>query len=399
VPDTPYSNTPEQTFRYTLTNCHGVQIRLLTYGATTQSIVVPDRRGHLKNIALGFATLSDYVNLDSPPPTSPNFGGPYFGETIGRYGNRIAKGTFPLNGTNYTLPINNGPNSLHGGFVGFGNHIWHATGTAKTQSSVSVTLKLVSPNGDEGSGLIPGTKVYEANCSIPANPPSTCTGYPAQLTVWVTFTLDNHNRYWLTYKAHNDDSKLSTVLNLTNHTYFNMAGEASGSALNQRVQINANAFTPTDSGLIPTGQLAPVAGTPFDFRHLKPIFPSISDCTAGATSLSCVQLTTAHGFDHNWVLNSTGPHFAGLNLAARALDPRSGRLLTVWTDQPGVQFYTGNFLDGHLIGISGHTYRQGQAYTFETQHFPDSPNHPNFPSTELKAGQTFNSTTIFAFSS
>src|SRR5215472_38858 len=398
VADTPYSSTPQQTFRFTMTNCHGMQIRLLTYGAITQSITVPDRRGRLANIALGFATLSDYVNLDSPPPTSPNFGGPYFGETIGRYGNRIAKGTFPLNGTKYTLPINNGVNSLHGGFVGFGNHIWHAVAVAKTRSSVSVTLKLVSPNGDEGSGLIPGTKVYEPNCSIPANPPSKCTGYPAQLTVLVTFTLDNHNRYWLTYRAHNDDLKLSTVLNLTNHTYFNMAGEASGSALKQLVQINANTFTPTDSGLIPTGQLAPVGGTPFDFRRLKPIFPSISDCTAGATSLSCVQLTTAHGFDHNWVLNPRGPHFAGLNLAARALDPRSGRLLTVWTDQPGVQFYTSNFLDGHLVGISGHTYRQGQAYTFETQHFPDSPNHANFPSTVLGPGKTLNSTTVFAFS-
>jgi len=398
VADTPYSSTPEQTFRYTLTNCHGMQIRLLTYGAITQSITVPDRHGHMADIALGFATLSDYVNLVSPPPSSPNFGGPYFGETIGRYGNRIAKGTFQLNGTTYTLPVNNGVNSLHGGFVGFGNHIWHAAGTAKTSSSVSVTLKLVSPNGDEGSGLIPGTKVYEPNCSIPANPASTCTGYPAQLTVWVTFTLDNHNRYWLAYKAHNDDTKLSTVLNLTNHTYFNMAGEASGSALNQLVRINANAFTPTDSGLIPTGQIVPVAGTPFDFTHAKPIFPSISDCTAGATSLSCVQLTTAHGFDHNWVLNSTGPRFAGLNLAATAEDPASGRELTVWTDQPGVQFYTSNFLDGHLVGISGHTYRQGQAYTFETQHFPDSPNHANFPSTVLGPGQTFNSTTIFAFS-
>src|SRR5215831_8212531 len=385
-------------FRYTMTNRNCMQVRVITYGATVQSITVPDQNGHLADVALGFNTLADYVNLDSPPPTSPNFGGPYFGETIGRYGNRIAKGTFPLNGTKYTLPINNGVNSLHGGFVGFGNHIWHAVAVAKTRSSVSVTLKLVSPNGDEGSGLIPGTKVYQANCSIPANPPTTCTGYPAQLTVWVTFTLDNHNRYWLRYKAHNDDSKLSTVLNLTNHTYFNMAGEASGSALNQLVQINANTFTPTDSGLIPTGQLAPVARTPFDFRHLKPIFPSISDCTAGASSLSCVQLTTAHGFDHNWVLNSTGPHFAGLNLAARALDPRSGRLLTVWTDQPGVQFYTSNFLDGHLIGISGHTYRQGQAYTFETQHFPDSPNHSNFPSTVLGPDKTFNSTTIFAFS-
>ena len=266
-----------------------------------------------------------------------------------------------------------------------------------------MTLKLVSPNGDEGSGLIPGTKVYEANCSIPANPPTTCTGYPAQLSVWVTFTLDNHNRYWLSYRAHNDDRKLSTVLNLTNHTYFNLAGEASGSALNQLVQMNANTFTPTNNVQIPTGAITPVSQAPqFDFTHFKPIFPSIADCTGGPASLGCSQLLIGQGFDHNWVLNkqtpfTTGP--AGLNLAARALDPRSGRLLTVWTDQPGVQFYTSNFLNGKLVGISGHIYRQGQAYTFETQHYPDSPNQPSFPSTELKAGQTFKSTTIFAFSS
>ena len=403
VADTPYSSTPQQTYRYTLTNCHGMQINLLTYGAITQSITVPDRSGHLADIALGFATLQDYINFVSPPPSSPNFGGPYFGETIGRYGNRIAKGTFHLNGTTYTLPINNGVNSLHGGFVGFGNHIWHATGVTKTSSSVSVTLMLVSPNGDEGSGLIPGTKVYEPNCSIPANPPSKCTGYPAQLTVWVTFTLDNSNRYWIHYKAHNDDSKLSTVVNLTNHSYFNLAGEASGSALNQLVQINASSFTPTNAVQIPTGAITPVTAAPqFDFTLFKPIFPAISDCTAGPLSLGCAQLLIAHGFDHNWVLNprtpaTTGP--AGLNLAARALDPRSGRELTVWTDQPGVQFYTSNFLTGSLVGISGQTYRQGQAYTFETQHFPDSPNEPSFPTTTLKAGQTLNSTTIFAFSS
>jgi aldose 1-epimerase len=376
-----------------------MQIQLLTYGAITQSITVPDQNGHLANIALGFATLADYVNFVSPPPTSPNFGGPYFGETIGRYGNRIANGKFNLNGTTYTLPVNNGPNSLHGGFVGFGNHIWHATGTATTRQSVSVTLKLVSPNGDEGSGLIPGTKVYEANCSIPANPPSKCTGYPAQLTVLVTFTLDNHNRYTIHYNAHNDDSKLSTVLNLTNHTYFNLAGEASGDAGHQVIRINANSFTPTDATLIPTGVIAPVAGTPFDFTTPKPIRPSITDCTAGINTLGCQQLLLAHGFDHNWVLNKTGPHFRGLNLAATALDPVSGRELIVWTDEPGVQFYTSNFLNGTLVGISGHIYRQTQAYTFETQHFPNSPNQPNFPSTVLGAGQTFATTTIFAFSS
>src|SRR6266700_3724797 len=169
VADTPYSNTPEQTFRYTLTNCHGLQIRLLTYGANTQSITVPDRRGHLKNVALGFATLADYVNLVSPPPTSPNFGGPYFGETIGRYGNRIAKGAFPLNGTTYTLPINNGPNSLHGGFVGFGNHVWAPT-AVHGPGVAGVTMKLVSPNGDDGKNV---------GCRVNGH---FCTGYPGTLT-------------------------------------------------------------------------------------------------------------------------------------------------------------------------------------------------------------------------
>jgi aldose 1-epimerase len=402
VPDTPYSSTPQQTFRYTLTNCHGMQVRLLTYGAITQSITIPDKHGNVADVALGFATLGDYVNFDSPPPTSPNFGGPYFGETVGRYANRIANGTFKLNGTTYTLPVNNGPNSLHGGFVGFGNHIWQVPSPpVTTASSVSVTMMMVSPNGDEGSGLLPGTKVYEPNCAIPSAPPTTCTGYPAQVTVSVTFTLDNSNRFWIHYTAHNDDPSLSTVVNLTNHTYFNLAGEASGSAENQVLQINANTFTPTDSTQIPTGAIAPVTGTPFDFTQPKPIAPSIADCTQGSSSLGCQQLLIAHGFDHNWVLNpqesaTTGP--AGLNLAANALDPASGRELTVWTDQPGVQLYTSNFLTGTLVGISGHIYRQTQAYTFETQHFPNSPNQPNFPSTVLKPGQTFDSTTIFAFS-
>jgi aldose 1-epimerase len=402
APATPY-NGPEETYRYTLTNCHGMQVRLLTYGGITQSITVPDRYGHLADVVLGYATLSDYVAYDSPPPTSPTYGnGTYYGETIGRYGNRIANGTFHLNGTTYTLPVNNGPNSLHGGFIGWGNRVWHATGTAKTNDSVSVTLELISPNGEEGSGLLPGTKDYEPDCAIPTATPTKCTGYPAQLTVWVTFTLDNDNRYWIHYKIHNDDPTLSTVVNPTNHSYFNLAGEASGSALNQLVQINAANFTPTNSVQIPTGAITPVTAAPqFDFTYPKPIFPSISDCTTGLNSLGCQQLLIAHGFDHNWVLNpqtpaTTGP--GGLNLAARALDPVSGRELTVWTDQPGVQFYTSNYITGALAGISGHIYRQGQAYTFETQHFPNSPNQPNFPSTVLGPGQTFNSTTIFAFS-
>ena len=208
-------------------------------------------------------------------------------------------------------------------------------------------------------------------------------------------TVSTTRRLWIHYRAHNDDGKLATVINLTNHSYFNLAGEAStpGSAYGQRVLINANSFTPTDANLIPTGAIVPVKGTPFDFRTFHTIGSRIDDASAPEGN----QLVLAHGYDHNWVLNSTGPKFAGLRLAAVAADPRSGRALVVWTDEPGVQFYTGNFLDGHLVGISGHTYRQSAGYTFETQHFPNSPNQPSFPSTVLNAGQTFNSTTIFQF--
>jgi aldose 1-epimerase len=382
-------------WRYTLTNCHGMQVKIITYGAIVQSITAPDKKGHMADVVLGFSTLADYVNLDSPPPTSPNTGGPYFGETVGRYANRIANGSFPLNGTTYTLPVNNGPNTLHGGFVGWGNRVWQNPTTASGNGSVSLTMTLVAPNGDEGSGLLPGTKNYEPNCAIPANPPTTCTGFPAQVTTAITYSLDNNGRLWIHYNAHNDDPTLSTVLNLTNHSYFNLAGEASGPAYAQKVMINANSFTPTDANLIPTGAIVPVKGTPFDFTSFHTIGERIGDASAPEGN----QLVLAHGYDHNWVLNSTGPKFDGLGLAAKAQDPASGRLLTVWTDEPGVQFYSGNFLDGHLVGISGHTYRQSAGYTFETQHFPNSPNQLSFPSTELKAGGTFDSTTIFAFSS
>jgi aldose 1-epimerase len=380
-------------WRYTMTNSRCMQVRVITYGATVQSITVPDRHGHLTNVALGFKTLADYVNLASPPPTSPNFGGPYFGETIGRYANRIGGASFKLNGTTYTLPVNNGPNTLHGGFVGWGNRVWQNPTTASGHGRVSLTMSLVAPNGDEGSGLLKGTKVYEPNCSIPANPPSTCTGFPAKVTTSITYSLDNGNRLWIHYTAHNDSKKLSTVINLTNHTYFNLAGEASGPAYAQEVRINADSFTPTDANLIPTGVIAPVAGTPFDFTSFHTIGERIGDASAPQGD----QLVLAHGYDHNWVLNNSGPVFAGLRFAAAAADPASGRVLTVWTDEPGVQFYSGNFLDGHLVGISGHTYRQTAGYTFETQHFPNSPNQPNFPSTVLKAGTTFTTTTIYAF--
>jgi len=395
----PYTGKNTAVYRYTLTNCRGMQVKILTYGAITQSITVPGRNGREADVILGFKTLQDYVKFASPPVTAN--GGPYFGEIVGRYANRIAKGTFKLNGQTYTLPINNGVNSLHGGLVGFGNHIWsahavHGPGVA------GVSLTLVSPNGDSsGAAGSPGC-------------PNGCTGYPAQLTVNVTFTLNNKGQLGLHYNAHNDSKTLATVLNLTNHNYFNLAGEASpaGSEYGQYVQMNANNYSPTDNTQIPLPlpNGVPVAGTPFDFRTPHTIGSRIDDVSApdnvpakfASATGGLSQLLIAQGYDHNWILNkqtaaTTGPD--GLNLAARAFDPHSGRELTVWTDQPGVQFYSGNFLNGTLVGISGHTYRQGAGYTFETQHFPDSPNEPAFPSTTLGAGKTFTSTTVFAFSS
>jgi aldose 1-epimerase len=370
----PYTGKLTQVYRYTLTNCRGMQVRVLSFGGIVQSIVVPGHSGQKADVTLGFKTLQDYVTFDSPPVTAN--GGPYFGESIGRYGNRIAKGTFSLNGTTYHLPINNNGNTLHGGLVGFGNHIW-ASQEVKTASAAGVQLTLVSPNGDQG--------------------------FPAELTDVVTYTLNNANQLRIHYKATNDSSNLATVINLTNHSYFNLAGEDSpaGSAYGQYVQINANRYTPTDLTQIPLGTEPSVKGTPFDFTTPHTIGSRIDDVSAPDHAPAADnQLLLAQGYDHNWVLNkqtaaTTGPE--GLNLAAHAWDKASGRELSVWTDQPGVQFYSGNFLNGTLVGISGHTYRQGAGYTFETQHFPNSPNQPNFPSTVLDAGKTVNSTTIFAF--
>jgi len=354
-------------FRYTLSNCSGMQVKILSYGGIIQSVQVPGTDHQLRDVVLGFKTLQDYIAKDSPPVTAN--GGPYFGETIGRFGNRIAKGTFQLDGHTYTLPINNGVNSLHGGLVGFGNHVW-AAHIVHVDGAAGVQMKLVSPNGDDGANV---------GCS--------CTGYPGQLTVFVTFLLDNRGDLAIHYSA---TTSMDTVLNLTNHSYFNLNGEASGDVYSQKVMINADSYTPTDTTQIPTGVIAPVAGTPFDFRTPHTIGSRINENNP--------QLLIGQGYDHNWVLNSTGPTRDGLRLAARAWSSAGGRELTVWTDEPGVQFYSGNFLNGTLVGISNHVYRQSAGYTFETQHFPNSPNQPSFPSTELKPGQVFNSTTIFQFS-
>jgi len=334
---------------YTLTNARGMEVRIMTYGGVIQSIKVPDRNGQLADVVLGFANVADYVKSS-----------PYFGAIIGRYGNRIAKGTFTLDGKTYHLPINNGVNSLHGGTTGFDKQIWHATALPGT-TSVGLKLTYTSPNGSNG--------------------------YPGTLPVAVTYTLTDDNALHIHYLATTD---APTVLNLTNHSYFNLAGEGTGTVYNQILQLNADHYTPTDATQIPTGVIAPVAGTPFDFTHPTAIGAHIR---AGVA-----QILLAQGYDHNWVLNRASPTDTSLILAGSIHDPQSGRTLEVYTTEPGVQVYTANFLTGTFAGVSGKVYRQGDAFTMETQHYPDSPNHPNFPSTVLRPGQQFDSTTIFKFS-
>jgi aldose 1-epimerase len=351
---------------YTLTNRHGMKVKISNYGGVVQSIWVPDRRGRLANVALGFSSLSDYVNdfQNQPWPAKSGTGDTYFGAIIGRYANRIAGAEFTLNGHTYplgsgppcpTTPTpNNGPNLLHGGPDSYNTQVWNAT---PQQGAHSVGLQLTYTDPD---------------CK---------NGFPGTVQNTVTYTLTDSNQLQIHYAATTDKP---TVVNFTNHTYFNLAGEGSGDVLHQKLRINANGYTPVDANLIPTGQIAPVAGTPFDFRRLKPIGRDIRDNNA--------QLQIAHGYDHNWVLNGSG-----LRKVAFAVDPHSGRTLTTLTTEPGVQFYTGNFLVGDLIGTSGHLYRQTDGFTLETQHFPNSPNQSSFPSTVLNPGQTFDSTTIYKF--
>ena len=336
--------------RYTLTNGHGMRVRILTYGGIIQSIEVPDRTGQVGNVALGFPTLDGYLNNTGSAKT-------YFGAIVGRYGNRIAKGAFSLNGNEYHVPINNNGNSLHGGTAGFDTKVWQLS-QQNGSDSVGVKLQYVSPAGE--------------------------MGYPGTLTIAVTYTLNQKNELRLDYHATTD---APTVINLTNHSYFNLAGEDTLDVYDQKVTIHADNYTPTDPSQIPTGQIAPVKGTPFDFTSPTPIGARID--------ANDPQLLLARGYDHNWVINRGDT--TGLVEAARAEDPRTGRTLTVSTTEPGVQFYTANFIDGAFTGTSGHSYRQGAGFTMETQHYPDSPNHPNFPTTTLNPGQTYDSTTVFAF--
>ncbi len=344
--------------RYTLTNSSGMIVKILTYGGIIQQVWVPDQRHHLANVTLGFAKLrgsatDSYVDSGNSP---------YFGALIGRYGNRIANGQFTLNGTTYHLPINNPPNSLHGGTVGFDKHVWTVKGTLLSRNSVGLALHLDSPDGDQG--------------------------YPANLSVDVIYTLTNDDQIEIDYKAKNQSSTLDTVVNLTNHAYWNLTGEGTGTIYDHVLTLAAHRYTPVDSTLIPTGELAPVDGTPFDFTSPHAIGERIRDA-------SSQQIVFGRGYDHNFVLDSGGS--AKPMLAAHVWEPTSRRTLDIYTTEPGIQFYSGNFLDGTLIGTSGMLYRQGDGFALETQHFPDSPNHPNFPSTVLGHGKTYTSETIYGF--
>ncbi|HWC79023.1 MAG TPA: aldose epimerase family protein [Pseudonocardiaceae bacterium] len=338
--------------KYTLTN-GPVSVQIITYGGIIHQLSAPDRHGHAKNIVLGFATLDDYVTYNSPVAG----GGVYFGALVGRYANRIAKGTFTLDGVTYHVPVNNNGNSLHGGTVGFNQKVWSAT-EQHGSDSVGLQLKYVSANGE--------------------------MGYPGTLTTYATYTLGSDNRLSLRFTATTD---APTVVNLTNHTYWNLAGEDAVTVYDQRLFLNANHYTPTDSTQIPTGAIDPVKGTPLDFTTPTPIGANIT--------ADDVQLLTGQGYDLNWVLNKSAGN--PLQLAARADDPDSGRVLSIYTTQPGIQFYSGNFLTGTLVGTSSHAYRQGAGFALETQHFPDSPNHPSFPTTTLNPGQTYDQTTVWQF--
>lgn len=344
----PFGKTADGTAveRYTLKNQHGMEVDVITYGAIVQRIVVPDRTGKASDVALGFDTLDGYLKEH-----------PYFGAIVGRYGNRIAHARFTLNGKTYQLAANNGPNSLHGGLKGFDKRVWTAR-PLSTPAGSAVELTYISKDGEEG--------------------------YPGRLTARVTYTVTEQNELRLDYHVTTD---ADTVFNVTNHSYFNLAGQGSGDVLAHQVQILSDRVTPVNATLIPTGELRPVNGTPLDFRTPTAIGVRID--------AKDEQITYGKGYDHNWVVNGEPGR---LRPAVHVTEPTSGRTLDVSTTEPGVQFYTGNFLDGTITGKGGKVYKQRYGFCLETQHFPDSPNQPSFPTTVLKPGQVYSSTTVYRFS-
>jgi aldose 1-epimerase len=343
----PFDRTPDNQVvdLITLRNTHGIELTVLTYGGVIKTLRTPDRAGVLDDIVLGFDDLASYVAKS-----------PYFGCLIGRYGNRIAKGRFTLDGAAHTLATNNDTNHLHGGNKGWDKAVW-AFETFNNASGTGVVLTHTSPDGDEG--------------------------YPGTVKAKVTYTLTDRDQVIVDYEATTDKA---TVLNLTQHSYFNLAGGKAADILGHELMLNAAQYTPVDATLIPTGEIAPVEGTPFDFRTSTAIGARINDKNE--------QLTRGKGYDHNWVLSRTG---AGLSDAARVYEPTSGRTMTIGTTEPGIQFYSGNFLDGTLTGKAGRVYPQRSGFCLETQHYPDSPNHANFPSTVLRPGETYKTQTVFTF--
>jgi aldose 1-epimerase len=343
----PFGKTPEgqAVDLYTLSNKKGMEVAITNFGGIVVSVKVADRTGKVADVVLGYDSLDGYVKDKA-----------YFGAIIGRYGNRIAKGKFSIDGVIYTLAQNNGPNSLHGGAKGFNKMVWAAK-EVSSKDGAALQLNYLSKDGEEG--------------------------YPGNLKVQVVYTLTDANEVRIEYTATTDKK---TVLNLTNHSYFNLAAQGSGDILSHELMLQADKFTPVDATLIPTGELRDVSGTPFDFRTKTAIGARINNDDE--------QLKLGNGYDHNFVLRHSGE----LGLAARVVEPSSGRVLEVSTTEPGVQFYSGNFLDGSAIGKGGKpiTFRTG--FCLETQHFPDSPNHPEFPSTLLSPGQRYHTTTVYKFS-
>ncbi len=329
---------------FTLSGQHGLRARVMTWGATLVSMEVPDRDGRVADITLGFDSLDGYLGAH-----------PYFGVIAGRYANRIAKGKFTLDGTEYTLATNNGANHLHGGLKGFDKKNWSA---AILKDVNGVRFTLTSPDGDEG--------------------------YPGKLRAVVTYSVTEDNELRIDYEVSTDKP---TVVNLTNHAYWNLAGAGEGDILSHELKLNAAKFTPVDDGSIPTGKIEPVAGSPMDFTKAKAIGKDFAKMTG-----------TPGGYDHNYVINHPKGRAGVISLAAEVREPKSGRVMKIFTTEPGVQFYTGNYLDGTVTGKAGKVYSKNAGFCLETQHFPDSPNEPEFPSAVLRPGKPYRSTTIHSFS-